>query len=65
MASALKSLFLLTQTRSIILRGTTYGRLLGSQFNRQNHILHRDSAEDKVVLADNGDTIVCWHPEKP
>ena len=65
MASALKSLSLLSQTRSIVFRGTAYGRILGSQFNRQSHIVHRDNAEDKIVLADNGETIVCWHPEKP
>ena len=29
---------------------------------RSSHILRRDNNEDKVVMAENGSTIVCWHP---
>ena len=60
MAASLKSLAGLVQNKSLL--SLNYGRLFCYGATRSNHILQRDDPESKIVMADNGDTIVCWHP---
>ncbi|KAI9561368.1 putative 39S ribosomal protein L42 [Daphnia sinensis] len=63
MATALKTLSSLAQNKNVLNFSARYMQIFGYGFKRNNHILHKENPEDKIVMADNGATIVCWHPQ--
>lgn len=63
MAATLKTLSTIAQTRSLFDLTARCGKLFGYGVTRSSHILRKDDPEEKIVITDNGATIVCWHPE--
>jgi len=58
----LKSISLVPRTH--LLNIAKCSPLLTKNSSRKNHNLFREVPEEKIVMADNGSTIVCWHPEQ-
>jgi hypothetical protein len=64
MAASLKTLSGLAQNKSLLNFGARHANLFGNGIIRSNHIIQKENPEEKIVMADNGDTIVCWHPQQ-
>jgi hypothetical protein len=64
MAASLKTLSGLAQNKSLLNFGARHANLFGYGIIRSNHIIQKENPEEKIVMADNGDTIVCWHPQQ-
>lgn len=64
MAASLKTLSGLAQNKSFLSFGVRYLKTRGNVYTPSNHIIPKDNPEDKIVMAENGDTIVCWHPQQ-
>lgn len=62
MAATLKTLAAGLARQKSLFNLSNSSKLIGYQFSRGSHLLPKDDSEEKVVLTDNGDTIVCWHP---
>lgn len=63
MATSLKTLSNLVQNKNVLNFSARYVQMFGYGFKRNSHILRKENPEDKIVMADNGATIVCWHPQ--
>lgn len=64
MASCVKKTVLsfLLQNRNLLHNGV-FEKATHLGMVRSQHILHKEDKEAKIVMADDGATIVCWHPE--
>jgi len=51
-------------SKNLILNSAKCSPLTTKYSSRKNHNLFREVPEEKIVLADSGSTIVCWHPEQ-
>lgn len=64
MATSLKILGSLAQNGNVLNFSARSVNLLSYGSIRSSHILRTENGEEKIVMADNGATIVCWHPQR-
>jgi len=50
--------------KSLVLNISKCSPIVMKDWSRKNHTLFREVSDEKIVMADNGSTIVCWHPEQ-
>lgn len=63
MAVPLKTVAGFVQNKNFLNLGLGYGRWLLNGSTRTSHILRKNDSEEKIVMADSGAMIVCWHPQ--